>query len=82
VRPSDALTEKACRKDAPRHLYDVYPSHVLKGKVPAWVCAIPITETQIDAQGKHSLTEGQLQPAAASGVHTALQPAHQRTQHG
>jgi periplasmic protein TonB len=68
LRPSEALTEKAYRKDAARHIYDAYPSHVLKGMVPALVYAILVTETQIDAHGKVLNVRVLRRPASAREV--------------
>jgi hypothetical protein len=48
---SAALSEDAYRKDAARHLYDSYAANVLKGKVPAYVYAVMVTDTEVDAQG-------------------------------
>ncbi len=52
LQPSDAANEKAYRLDAARHIYDAYPAQILKGKVPALVYAILVTETEIDARGQ------------------------------
>jgi periplasmic protein TonB len=52
LAPSMAVSEQDYRKDAARHLYDLYPAQVLKGKVRANVYAIMVTETRVDAQGK------------------------------
>ncbi len=68
LQPSDALNEKAYRIDAARHLYAVYPAQILKGKVPALVYAILVTETEIDARGKVLRVRIVRQPAAAREV--------------
>jgi periplasmic protein TonB len=68
LRPSDALTEKAYRKDAARHLYDAYPSRVLKGMVPPLVYAILIIETQVDVHGKVLAVRVLRRPASAREV--------------
>lgn len=47
-----AFNDKEYRSDAARHLYATYPDLVLKGKVPAYVYAVLITETEVDASGK------------------------------
>jgi hypothetical protein len=52
LQPSQAANEKGYRIDAARHIYDAYPAQILKGKVPALVYAILVTETEIDARGK------------------------------
>jgi periplasmic protein TonB len=49
---SAARSEDDYRKDAARHLYDTYAAQVLKGKVPAYVYAVMVTDTEVDAQGK------------------------------
>ncbi len=67
-QPSDALNEKAYRIDAARHLYAAYPAQILKGKVPALVYAILVTETEIDARGKVLRVRIVRQPAAAREV--------------
>lgn len=47
-----AFDDRDYRQDAARHLYATYPELVLKGKVPAYVYAVMITETVVDASGK------------------------------
>ena len=49
LQPSEALNAQAYRLDAARHIYGAYPSHILKGRVPALVYAIVVTETELDA---------------------------------
>jgi len=51
-RPSEATGAADYRLDAARHLYDAYPTLVLKGKVRANVYAVMVTETEIDARGR------------------------------
>ena len=68
LQPSDALNEKAYRIDAARHIYAAYPAQILKGKVPALVYAILVTETEIDARGKVLRVRIVRQPAAAREV--------------
>jgi len=51
LQPSDARNAPAYRLDAARHIYAAYPAQILKGKVPALVHAIVVTETEIDARG-------------------------------
>jgi periplasmic protein TonB len=48
---STALSEDDYRNDAARHLYATYAAQVLKGKVPAYVYAVMVTDTEVDAQG-------------------------------
>jgi periplasmic protein TonB len=66
--PSQALNERAYRIDAARHIYDAYPAQVLKGKVPALVYAILVTETEIDARGQVLGVRIVRQPASAREV--------------
>jgi protein TonB len=68
LQPSEAANEKAYRVDAARHIYDAYPAQILKGKVPALVYAIVVTETEIDARGKVLKVRVLRQPAAAREV--------------
>jgi protein TonB len=68
LQPSEARSEMAYRTDAARHIYDAYPSQVLKGKVPALVYAIVITETELDARGKVLNVRVLRQPASAREV--------------
>ena len=68
LQPSDAANPKAYRIDAARHIYDAYPAQILKGKVPALVYAIVVTETEIDARGKVLKVRVLRQPASAREV--------------
>jgi protein TonB len=68
LRPSEALNANAYRLDAARHIYGAYPSHILKGKVPALVYAIVVTETELDARGRVLKVRVVRQPAAAREV--------------
>jgi periplasmic protein TonB len=68
LQPSDASNEKAYRLDAARHIYAAYPAQILKGKVPALVHAIVVTETEIDARGQVLGVRIVRQPASAREV--------------
>jgi periplasmic protein TonB len=68
LQPSDASNEKAYRVDAARHLYAAYPAQILKGKVPALVYAVLVTETEIDARGKVLNVRIVRQPAGAREI--------------
>jgi periplasmic protein TonB len=68
LQPSQAANEKAYRLDAARHIYDAYPALILKGKVPALVYAILVTETEIDARGQVLGVRIVRQPASAREV--------------
>jgi protein TonB len=68
LQPSEALDAKAYRLDAARHIYGAYPAHILKGKVPALVYAIVVTETELDARGRVLKVRVVRQPAAAREV--------------
>lgn len=56
------------RQVAARHLYDAYPTLVLKGKVRANVYAVMVTETEIDARGKVLSVRVLRRPAEAHEV--------------
>jgi periplasmic protein TonB len=68
LQPSQALNHQAYRVDAARHVYAAYPEQVLKGKVPALVHAIVVTETEIDARGQVLGVRIVRQPASAREV--------------
>jgi protein TonB len=68
LQSSEALNANAYRLDAARHIYGAYPSHILKGKVPALVYAIVVTETELDARGRVLTVRVVRQPAAAREV--------------
>jgi hypothetical protein len=68
MRLSDAVDARAYRIDAAHHVYAAYPALILKGKVPALVYAIVVTETEIDARGKVLAVRVLRQPSAAREV--------------
>jgi periplasmic protein TonB len=51
AKPSNALTEKAYRKDAAKHLYAAYAKKVKRGKMPPMLFSVMVVETEIDAAG-------------------------------
>jgi hypothetical protein len=65
---SSADSDKSYRKDAARHIYATYPSHIHKGKLPPLMYAIAITETEIDADGNVVNASMIREPAAAKEV--------------
>jgi periplasmic protein TonB len=68
LQPSDAQTAPAYRLDAAKHIYAAYPAQILKGKVPALVHAIVVTETEIDARGQVIGVRIVRQPSSAREV--------------
>ncbi len=50
--PSTALTPRAYRQDAAKHLYELNNQRVFKGKLPAQLYAIGVLEVDIDRTGK------------------------------
>jgi periplasmic protein TonB len=66
--PSSAADESGYRKDAARHVYASYPASVHKGKLPAMMYAVMITDTEIDASGQVQAVKVVRPPAAASEV--------------
>jgi len=65
---STAPNVQAYRIDAAQHIYAAYPALILKGKVPALVHAIVVTETEIDARGRVLGVRIVRHPAAAREV--------------
>ena len=66
--PSAATSAAQYRMEAARHLYARYPQQVLRGKVPAHVYAIVVTETDVDAQGRVLAVRVLRGPASAQEV--------------
>ena len=52
TRASDAETELEYRIDAARRIYESFPMHVFRGKLPPLMHAVAITETDVDADGR------------------------------
>jgi periplasmic protein TonB len=65
---SQALTEKAYRKDAGAHFYSAYPALVYYGKLPPLLYAIAVTETEVDARGAVLNVHIKRAPAGAKHV--------------
>jgi len=65
---SEALNEKAYRKDAGRHLYSAYPSQVMYGVLPPLLYAVMVTDTDVDANGKVLRVHVRRAPAGAKEV--------------
>ena len=68
ITPSPAQTLADYRRDAARHLYEMFPLKVYRGKLPPLVHAIAITETDIDAEGRILAVRLTREPAAAKDV--------------
>jgi periplasmic protein TonB len=64
VKPSNALTEKAYRKDAARHLYTAYPKKIKRGKMPPMLYSVMVVETELDATGQVTAVNVVRKPAA------------------
>ena len=67
-RRSVAETERAYRLDAARQIYDAFPMHVFRGKLPPLMHAVAITETDVDADGRVLDVRLVREPAAAKEV--------------
>ena len=65
---SQALTEKAYRKDAGRHFYSAYPSQVMYGVLPPLLYAVMVTDTDVDANGAVLRVRVRRAPAGAKEV--------------
>jgi protein TonB len=65
---SQALTEKAYRRDAGRHLYSAYPSQVMYGVLPPLLHAVMVTDTDVDADGAVLRVRVRRAPAGAKEV--------------
>lgn len=66
--PSDAPSDAHYREDVARHVYAAYPGLILRGLVPAYVYAIAVTQTEVDAQGKVLAVRLVREPAEAKEV--------------
>ena len=65
---SDAQSDQEYRRDAARRVYDAFPQHIHKGKLPPLMYAIAITETDVDADGHVTDVRLTREPAAAKEV--------------
>lgn len=68
VRASEAETELEYRADAARRIYESFPMHIFRGKLPPLMHAIAITETDVDVDGKVLDVRLVREPAAAKEV--------------
>jgi hypothetical protein len=67
-RTSDAQSDSAYRRDAAKRIYESFPMHVYRGKMPALAYAIAITETDVDAEGQILDVRLTREPASAKEV--------------
>ena len=65
---SEAQNEQDYRRDAARRVYESFPTHIHKGKLPPLMYAIAITETDVDADGRVTDVRLTREPAAAKEV--------------
>ena len=65
---SNAQSDQEYRRDAARRVYDAFPQHIHKGKLPPLMYAIAITETDVDADGHVTDVRLTREPAAAKEV--------------
>ncbi len=67
-RSSQADTESAYRRDAAKRIYESFPMHIYRGKMPALTYAIAITETDVGADGQVLDVRLVREPASAKEV--------------
>jgi protein TonB len=67
-RPSQAETELEYRLDAARRIYESFPMHIHRGKLPPLMHAVAVTETDVDADGHVMAVRLTREPAAAKEV--------------
>ena len=77
---SNAVTAKAYRMDAARHIYASYPTKIYKGKLPPLVHAIVVTEVDVDNTGKLRNINMIRVPTHAPDVTAAVRSMIERTQ--
>lgn len=65
---SEADTEQAYRRDAARRVYESFPMHIYRGKMPALTYAIAITETDVRSDGQVLDVRLMREPASAKEV--------------
>ncbi|WP_374568701.1 hypothetical protein [Ideonella sp.] len=65
---SEAQTDQEYRRDAARRVYESFPAHIHRGKLPPLMYAIAITETDVDASGRVTDVRLTREPAAAKEV--------------
>jgi len=66
--PSAAGQTQAWREDVARHVYAAYAPHIFRGQLPAWMHAVAVTETDVDADGRVLDVRLTREPAAAKDV--------------
>ena len=67
-RTSDAQTDQAYRREAALRIYESFPMHIYRGKMPALTYAIAITETDVRADGQVLEVRLVREPASAKEV--------------
>lgn len=65
---SQAQDEQAYKRDAARRVYDAFPAHIHRGKLPPLMYAIAITETDVDEQGRVTDVRLMREPAGGKEV--------------
>lgn len=65
---SQAQSEQEYRRDAARRVYESFPTHIHRGKLPPLMYAIAITETDVDETGRVTDVRLTREPAAAKEV--------------
>jgi protein TonB len=65
---SEAQSAQEYRRDAAKRVYESFPTHIHRGKLPPLMYAICITEADIDASGRVTETRMIREPAAAKEV--------------
>ncbi|OYT89970.1 MAG: hypothetical protein CFE46_02145 [Burkholderiales bacterium PBB6] len=66
--PSVSAQMPAWREDVARHVYAAYAPHIYRGQLPAWMHAVAVTETDVDADGRVLDVRLTREPAAAKDV--------------
>ncbi|MEK8030426.1 hypothetical protein AACH06_06270 [Ideonella sp. DXS29W] len=65
---SEAQSAQDYRRDAAKRVYESFPTHIHRGKLPPLMYAIAITEADIDAAGRVTEVRMVREPAAAKEV--------------
>lgn len=68
VSESQAQTDQEYRRDAARRVYESFPAHIHRGKLPPLMYAIAMTETDVDETGRVTDVRLTREPAAAKEV--------------
>jgi hypothetical protein len=77
---SEASTGQEYRRDAARRVYESFPTHIHRGKLPPLMYAIAITEADIDASGRVTEVRMIREPAAAKEVGPWLMALQRKVQ--